>query len=277
VLEVGGGDGVVELLGEGVGVAGGEAGGGDGVAYDDFEGAGSEVVGVDGEEFVGSNEGEGDERDAGFDGHEGASREEGLGVPVGGAASFGEEDEGHAGVEGGDSAAEAGYGGAGAGLIDGDLAGTVEVPADEGDLPEGLFGEDAELEGELGEEDGGVVVAEVVGGVDGDIVEVKLFEADDLDGGETNVEEDFGPGAGDGVLLAAGLVPEAADEGDAAEANGGEGNEGQEEEIGEPADCWFGLGGSGGGGFDGRGGRLGRRLGWGHAVAVACWRSSPMR
>ena len=95
-----------------------------------------------------------------------------------------------------DAAVEAGYGVAGAGLVDGDLAGAVEVPADEGDLPEGLLGEDAELEGELGEEDGGVVVAEVVGGVDGGLVLVELLFVDERDGGEADEEQDCGPRGG---------------------------------------------------------------------------------
>ena len=105
----------------------------------------------------------------------------------------------------------------------------------------GLFGEDAELEGELGEEDGGVVVAEMVGGVDGDLVEVELFCADELDGREADEEQDRGPDAGDGVLLAAGFVPQAADERDAAEEGGGESYQRQQKEIGEPAEGWLGL------------------------------------
>ena len=80
MLKVSRGDGVVELLGEGVGVAGGEAGGGDWVADDDFEGAGIEVVDVDGEQLVGADEGERHQRDPGFDGHEGAAGEEGVGA-----------------------------------------------------------------------------------------------------------------------------------------------------------------------------------------------------
>ena len=44
-----------------------------------------------------------------------------------------------------------------------------------GDLPERLLGEDAELEGQAGEEDRRVHVAEVVGGVDGGLVDVELF------------------------------------------------------------------------------------------------------
>ena len=59
--------------------------------------------------------------------------------------------------------------------VDGNLAGVVEVPADEGSLPEGLLGEDAELEGQPGEEDRRVHVAEVVGGVDGGLVYVELL------------------------------------------------------------------------------------------------------
>ena len=93
MLHVGGGDGVVEALGEGVGVAGGEAVGGDGVADDDVERARVESVDVDGEQLVGADEGEGDERDLGLDGHVGAAGHHGLELAGGGAASFGEEDE----------------------------------------------------------------------------------------------------------------------------------------------------------------------------------------
>ncbi len=102
-----------------------------------------------------------------------------------------------------DAAVEAGDGVSGAGLVDGDLAGAVEVPADEGSLPEGLFGEDAELEGKLAEEDRRVVVAEVVGGVDSYIVEEEFFGADDLDRRQADEEQDFGPDVRDGVLLTA--------------------------------------------------------------------------
>ncbi len=153
-----------------------------------------------------------------------------------GAASFGEEDEREALFEGGDSAVEAGDEGAGTVGVDGDLAGVVEVPADEGDLPEGLLGEDAELEGKPGEEDRGVHVAEVVGGVDGGFVDVELFAADDFDGREADEQEGSGPEAGDEVLLAAGFVPEAAEEGDAAEEAGCEADERDDKEIGEPTE-----------------------------------------
>jgi hypothetical protein len=126
-----------------------------------------------------------------------------MSAAVVGSASFGEEDEREPVLEGLDSAVEAGYGVAGAGLINGDLAGAVEVPADKGDLPEALFGEDAELEGEFGEEDGCVVVAEVVGGVDGGFVLVELLFVDEGDGGEAEEEQAAGPEVSDEVLLVA--------------------------------------------------------------------------
>ncbi len=119
------------------------------------------------EKFVGADEGERDEGDSRPDGHEGTAGGGGLEAAVGSALAFGEEDERGSGLEDGHSAKEAGDGGTGAARIDGDLAGTLEVPAYEGDFPEALLGKDAELEGELGEEDWGVHVAEVVGGVYG--------------------------------------------------------------------------------------------------------------
>ena len=59
----------------------------------------------------------------------------------------------------------------------------------------------------MGEENGGVHVAEVVGGVDGSLVLVEFFAADDFDGGETDKEQGARPEVSDGVLLATGLVP----------------------------------------------------------------------
>jgi len=100
------------------------------------------------------------------------------------------------------AAVEAGDEGARALGVDWNLAGVVEVPADEGDLPKRLLGQDAELEGELGEEYRGVHVAEVVGGVDGGFVLVELLAVDDFDAGETDEEQRAGPKVGDEVLLA---------------------------------------------------------------------------
>jgi hypothetical protein len=109
-------------------------------------------------------------------------------MPAGGAATFGEQDKGKAGLEGSDAAVEAGDEGAGALCIDGNLAGAVEIPAYEGDLPERLLSQNAELERQAREEDRGVHVAEVVGGVDGGFVLVELFDADDADRGEADKE-----------------------------------------------------------------------------------------
>ena len=99
-------------------------------------------------------------------------------------------------LEGLDAAVEAGDGVAGAGLVDGDLAGAIEIPADEGNLPERLFGHDAELEGEASEEDRGVVVTKMVRGVDGGLVEAELLFADEGDGGEAERGGASGPRGG---------------------------------------------------------------------------------
>ena len=176
VLQVGGGDGVVEALGEGVGVAGGEAGGGDGVADDDLERARGEVVDVDGEQLVGADEGEGDERDAGLDGHEGAAGDgRAGGRPSGGAAAFGEDDEGEAGFEGLTPRRR--------------LAMAVrELLESTGTWPErwryqpmkGIFQRAClarmrNWKGSLAKRTGVSIVAEMVGGVDGDLVRCGAF------------------------------------------------------------------------------------------------------
>jgi hypothetical protein len=75
----------------------------------------------------------------------------------------------------------------------------------------------------------------VVGGVDGGFVLVELLFVDESDGGETDEEQAASPDVRDEVLLAAGFVPEAAEEGDAAEEGCGERYEGKEDEVGKPA------------------------------------------
>jgi hypothetical protein len=207
VVGIGGGDGIVEAPGEGVCVTGGEAGCGDGVSDYDQERAGVQGVDVDGEKLVGADEGEGDEGDLGLDGHVGAAGHHGLELTGRGAASFRKEDEGEALFESCDAAVEARNERTGAVHVDRNLAGVIEVPTDEGDLPEALLREDAELEREPGEEDRSVHVTEVVGSVDGGFMNMELVGSDDFDGRETNEQEGSSPEAGDGVLLAAGFVP----------------------------------------------------------------------
>jgi hypothetical protein len=104
-----------------------------------------------------------------------------------------------------------------------------------------LLCEDAELERELGEEDRGVHVAEVVGGVDGGLVDVELLATDDFDRGKADEEQGSSPETGDEVLLAAGFIPEAAEKGDASKKGSGEADEGDQEEVGEPAEGERGL------------------------------------
>jgi hypothetical protein len=120
---------------------------------------------------------------------------------VASASAFREDDEGQACLEGLDSAVEAGDRVARAGLVDRDLAGVIEVPADERDLPKALLSEDAELEWQPREEYRSVVVAEVVGGVYGGLVDVELFFADERDRGEREDQQRARPEVGDEVLL----------------------------------------------------------------------------
>ena len=128
----------------------------------------------------------------------------------------GKTTEGEAGVEGSGSAEQAGDGGAGAAGVDGDLAGAVEIPADEWDqLPvEPCLGEDAELEGKAGEEGWRVHVTEVVGGVYGGLAGVAGFSMPrTVDAGEGEAQAWCGPRPGaTAMLLGAGGVPKAADE-----------------------------------------------------------------
>ena len=97
-------------------------------------------------------------------------------------------------------------------------------------------------------------------------------------------EQGLRPDAGDGVLLAAGFVPEAAEERDAAEEGGGEGDQRQQKEIGEPAEglAWGGcVGEAAGATLQGSGWRSAVRIGRVESVVIrghsASWRRSPTR
>lgn len=83
----------------------------------------------------------------------------------------------------------------------------------------------------------------MVRGVDSGGMEAELFIPDEGDGGEAEKEQRACPEVGDEVLLAAGLVPETAEERDAAEEGGGGGDEGDKDEVGEPTEEGRGDGG----------------------------------
>src|ERR1700733_4672737 len=210
VLHVGSGDGVVEPLGKSVGVSRRKAGSRDRLADNDQERAGVQRINVNGEELIGSDQGERNQGHLGLDGHIGAARHHRLKLPVGSTTALWKEHKRKAVFESSDAAVKTGDERTWAFGVDRHLAGTVEVPPDKGSLPERLFGENAELEGEIGEQDRGVHVAEVVGGVDGGFVYVEFFAADNLDRRHADQQQRARPEVRDHVLLAAGPVPETA-------------------------------------------------------------------
>ena len=184
-------------------------------------GMGAPKMSLRGVQVMDSDEGDRDERDLGAKGEERCTVEERLELSVHGATAFGEDENAEASAEGADAGGEAGEGGSGVGGVDGDLAGTVEVPADEGEAPQLLFGEDAELEREAGEDDRGIHVTGVVGGEDGSL-RGNVFDADDLEAGAGPEDAGAGPATGNAVLKAAGFIPKRGNEGKGAEDAGGE-------------------------------------------------------
>lgn len=134
-----------------------------------------------GQNFVGADERHGNDGRLGADGHEGGTVLEGLDGSVHRAAAIGKDDQRHAGFESSDTAVKAGNGGADVGGVDGNLTGAVQVPAHEGNLPEVVAREDAELEGQAAEEHRRIHVAEVVAGVDSGGAGAEAFGMEDLD------------------------------------------------------------------------------------------------
>ena len=228
-------DGGAEAGGEFVGLADGHALGWDGLADGEGERAGIEVAGVNGKQVVDTAEGDGDERNLSADGEEGRSGEKGLEFAGGGAAAFGEDEEGHAGAKSASGATEAGKGRVRVDGVDGELAGTIEMPADEGDRPELFFGENAELEGEGGEDDGGVHIGRVVGGVDGDGMLVKVFDSVDGEATARDEEAAAGPCLSDAVLGSAGLFEQRDEKREGTAEAGPAKEERRLEDVGAPA------------------------------------------
>ncbi len=193
------------------------------------------MAGVDREQVIDAAEGDGDERDLGADGEESSTGEKCLHSAGWGAGAFRKNEEGHASAESADGCAEARKRRMRVDGINGELAGTVEMPTDEWDGPQLLFGEDAELERKRGEDDRCVHVGRVVGGVDGDGVLVEVFRATH---GETRAgEEDAtaGPDAGNAVLGATGLLEVGQEKRKGAATAGPKKKERNLNEIGLPA------------------------------------------
>jgi len=213
-------DGLAKLGGQGFRIAEVVTAGLDGRAEDEFErrtvGRWIEMARVNGEQLANADEGDWDERDLGTNGEKCGSVEECLQIAVGSAPAFRKDKDVEAVAQGADSGGEAGQGGSRVLGVDGNLAGAVEVPADEWEAPELFLGQDAELEGQAGEDDRCVHVGGVVGGEDGGFGG-DVFEADDLKAGAGEEYGRAGPNAGDAVLQAAVLVKKRGGEGQADE------------------------------------------------------------
>src|SRR5438445_13896679 len=92
---------------------------------------------------------------------------------------------------------------------------------------------------------------------------MEFFAADDFDRGKADEEQDSGPDARDGMLLAAGFVPQPADQRNAAERGGSHAYQRDENEVGEPAKRERGLFGRGSFGACGRRAGFSTSLGFG--------------
>src|ERR1700761_7616728 len=101
---------------------------------------------MDGEQFVSAGQRHGNDRDTRADRHIGGPAPEWTELAIPGSAAFREDEERHAGLERANTVGKTGDGGAG--IIDGNgnLAGAIEMPADERELPEVAAREDTKRE-----------------------------------------------------------------------------------------------------------------------------------
>ncbi len=98
----------------------------------------TKVHGVDGQELIGADESHRDQRRLRANGEKRGSLEKGLELSVWGAAAFRKDEERHPRAQGTQRPVKP----AGPLLIDRNLAGAVEMPADERPFPQTLLGQD---------------------------------------------------------------------------------------------------------------------------------------
>ena len=105
------------------------------------------------------------------------------------------------------------------------MTGAAQVIAEERDFEKTLFGHEAELHGDGGEDAGGVHVAQMVGDEDVAALGIDLLEAFDLETNETDPEEHSRPGAGNRNLHPSGRLKERHDQIDGSITDGAEDDE----------------------------------------------------
>ena len=205
-----------------IGVAEGKAGGGNELADSHFEGLALDVVGVHGQEVEGVHERNGHDIGLRFDGEEKSAGEKRLNDAIGGAATLGKNDEWCSAAQ----AAESGLDGADRSgwilLVDTDLPGAFEVPADERVGKQFTFENNAELEREVDVKDRNIQGGGVGDGVDAGLGVVKSMGcgASDFDGRQDRLHDQPRPEASEFMLQAATAIEQGAGEGDAAEEDG---------------------------------------------------------
>ena len=193
----------IQLSGEGVDITWGHAGGADGLAYGESDGRGVVSFCVHGKQLMRADKRHRHDRHLGANGHKCWAIEERLRITGAGAAAFRKNEERHTLTQGFDAAGKAGDRGARIPDIDRNLAGAVEVPADEGDAPQIVASDNTELKRQPGKDSWGVHVGEVVGGVDGDTCFAKVLSADKCERRARKAEGEPRPELGDTVLTAA--------------------------------------------------------------------------
>ena len=193
-----------------------------------------EVPGVHGQQVVNSAQGNGDDRHLGANGEKGRSGQKRLHVSVGCARAFWKDKQRHARPQSADAGPEARNRRIGTDCVYRDLAGTVEVPADERHGPQLLFGQDPKLKRKGRENDRRIHIGRMVGGIDGNRVPAKILLAANRQRGPRDANTPTGPDLRQAVLQASTLVPEGSKQGQTSADSGVQKEEWSLQDIGAP-------------------------------------------
>jgi hypothetical protein len=175
----------------------------DGLADCQGELARIEVVRVDGQQIVCAADGDGHERNLRADGEIRGAGEERLELACDGAPAFRKYKERHAGAQSLDGATQTRKRGVGIFSVDWHLPRALQEPADEWPFPQRFLGQNAELKGQRGKDDGRVHVGGVVGGVNGDRMFAKILATTNLEPAPRCAKAAARPYTGDAMLHSA--------------------------------------------------------------------------
>lgn len=160
-----------------------------------FQRTALDVVSVHGQQFVGSDQRDGNDVGLGFDSEKKGSGHQGFDFAVWRATTFRKNDERHAASQTLHGGSNLAHGSGRLLLIHADLAGALEMPADDGIRQQFALEQNPELKWKVGVKNRNIERRGMIDRVDVRLCSIDLLQADHLHGGEDRLHDEFRPDA----------------------------------------------------------------------------------